>query len=372
MPFFPVWLAYKGLNASEIGVMLAVPMVVRLFCVPLITRLADRFNMLRGAIIIASIGSLAGHLAMVAMNGFVPLVIAMAIAAVCFTPTYPLTDAYALRGLAERSKAYGPVRLWSSAFFILANIGGGILFGIIAPSHIIWLIMSGYVFGIVLSWLMVPLKPHHEVTADVPPARSLWRMPVFVAVTLAFGLIQSSHAMYYGFSTLDWTARGLSGGTIGTLWAIGVIAEIVLFAYSATVARFVSPLMLIVIGGVGGVVRWTAMAFDPPLALLPVLQCLHALTFCATHVGAMMFIGQFVPVGRAATAQGDLSAAQSLIFAVVMGLSGVLFTRFGTFAYAAMVVPAAFGALVAVFAVVRWRSAQADGPSPTTPVPADR
>src|SRR5262249_56146411 len=57
MPFFPLWLEYKGLDPSAIGIVLATPMVVRIVCVPLATRLADRFNALRAAILISSIRS---------------------------------------------------------------------------------------------------------------------------------------------------------------------------------------------------------------------------------------------------------------------------------------------------------------------------
>jgi PPP family 3-phenylpropionic acid transporter len=124
MPFIPVWLDYKGLTPQEIGLALAGPMVVRMIFVPLITRLADRLDMLRGAIIVASIGSMAGHVLLASVNGFVAIAGCIALVAVFYTPTYPLADAYALRGLAERGKAYGPVRLWSSAACIVANICG--------------------------------------------------------------------------------------------------------------------------------------------------------------------------------------------------------------------------------------------------------
>jgi PPP family 3-phenylpropionic acid transporter len=43
-PFFPVWLAAKGLTAGEIGIVLAAPMFVRFFVVPVVTRMADRRN----------------------------------------------------------------------------------------------------------------------------------------------------------------------------------------------------------------------------------------------------------------------------------------------------------------------------------------
>ena len=356
MPFFPVWLDYKGLSAREIGIVLAVPMIIRIICVPLVTRVADRFNTLRGAIIITSIGSIVGHLALASVDGFLAIVIAMAATAIFFTPTYPLADAYALRGLAERGKAYGPVRLWSSATFILANIGAGALIAWLTRPSIIWLITSSYVIGVVLAWLLIPQTPHHDAGGEQkPPPKSLWLMPVFVLVVLAFGLIQSSHAVYYGFSTLAWSAKGLNDTTIGVLWGIGVIAEVCLFAASGFVTRFVSPIALIVIGAAGGVLRWSVMAFDPPLALLPVLQCLHALTFCATHIGGMQFIAHLATPGRGAAAQGDLSASASAINAFAMGMSGILFSAYGDLAYAAMVLPALAGGIVALIAYFKWR-----------------
>jgi PPP family 3-phenylpropionic acid transporter len=361
MPFIPVWLDYKGLTPQEIGVALAGPMVMRMIFVPLITRLADRFNVLRGAIIITSIGSIAGHVVLASVDGFFAIAGIIALVAVFYTPTYPLADAYALRGLAERGKAYGPVRLWSSAAFIVANVCGGAVIGWLTRPSIIWLITASYVTGAVLAWLLIPLPRHRDLSGEEQPAqKSLWRLPAFALVLLACALIQSSHAVYYGFSTLDWTRKGLSDTTIGVLWAIGVIAEVCLFAASAFINRLISPIALILLGAFGGIVRWTLMAFDPPFYLLPLLQCLHALTFCATHIGAMQFVTHVVPPGRAASAQGDLSASQSVVFAGAMGMSGILFNAYGDLAYGAMVLLAAAGAAVAFAAYSTWRDPHKD------------
>src|SRR5947209_20031154 len=48
MPFFPVWLQAKGLDSRATGIVLAVPMLMRLVSVPLIARLADRWSAFRG------------------------------------------------------------------------------------------------------------------------------------------------------------------------------------------------------------------------------------------------------------------------------------------------------------------------------------
>src|SRR5213078_2455140 len=79
-------------------------------------------------------------------------------------------------------------------------------------------------------------------------ARALWRDPSFIAVVVAASFVQSSHALYYGFSTIDWQASGFDGSTIGALWALGVIAEIALFAVSARLPAAVTPTLLL-LGG---------------------------------------------------------------------------------------------------------------------------
>ena len=42
MPFFPAWLQAKGLDSRATGIVLAVPMFIRLISVPSLARLADR------------------------------------------------------------------------------------------------------------------------------------------------------------------------------------------------------------------------------------------------------------------------------------------------------------------------------------------
>jgi len=101
------------------------------------------------------------------------------------------------------------------------------------------------------------------------------------------------------------------------------------------------------------------MAFDPPTATLPFLQTLHALSFAATHLGTMHFLARAAPAGRGATAQGDVSALQGIVFAAAMSLSGLLVAAHGNFAYVAMAAASGIGALLAVSAVGLTRRAPA-------------
>src|SRR5262249_60125326 len=106
-----------------------------------------------------------------------------------------------------------------------------------------------------------------------------------LAVSAAASLVQSSHAVYYGFSTIDWQAVGFGGQTIGGLWALGVIAEIAMFAMSARLPPALTPSALLLIGAAGALLRWSAMAIGPPPAALPALQGLPGPSLAAPHPG---------------------------------------------------------------------------------------
>lgn len=350
LPLFPVWLTARGLDPAAIGFVLAAMQAVRVIGTPLGTRIADRYGSLRGGIVVTTLASVIAIAALGAASGFALILIAAATLAFVSAPVLPLTDAYGLKGLALRGKAYGPVRVWGSVAFIAANLTGGILLDRLAPGHLIWVICAGNCALAVAALLLPPMR--EENTPRAGRSHSHLRQPAFLAVAAAASLIQASHAVYYGFSTLDWTAKGFDGVTIGVLWALGVAAEIVLFAFAGRLPRSVGPIALILMGAAGGIVRWSAMTFDPPAILLFPLQLLHALSFGATHLGTMMFLSQNAPERSRAAAQGDVSTASSLAMAGASALAGVLYGAGGSTAYAAM---ALFGAVGAAFALLAAR-----------------
>ena len=89
---------------------------------------------------------------------------------------------------------------------------------------------------------------------------------------------------------------------------------------------------------------------------MPLLQCLHGLSFGATHLGTLAFIGRAAPAGLAATAQGYLAVSIGVAMAAATGLSGLLYGRFGAAAYGAMALIAAAG-VAAAFVAHRMQKA---------------
>ena len=355
MPFFPVWLAAKGLEPRTIGLILATPMFVRLFAVPIITREVDRRDALRAAIFIGSAATALGYGMVGLMNGAAAILVTFALFALVFTPTMPMVDAYALRGIGQYGGSYGPVRLWGSASFILGSFGAGAVLEAISNRHLIWLIAGGYALTALLSLGLRPIASGEGGKPGALRGSALLRDPAFMLVLIAGSLIQASHALLYGFASIAWSKAGLSTFTIGSLSALAVTSEIVLFAVSARLPGWITPTVLLIFGASGAALRWTGMASDPPALLLPGLQCLHALSFAATHLGVMGFIGRATPPGLAATAQGYYAIIGGLIFAAATGSSGLLYAAYGHDGYIVMALIAGAGGLSAMLAHRRWK-----------------
>ena len=287
------------------------------------------------------------------VQGAVAIFLVFAIAAMAFSPVLPLTDAYALSGLAARGRAYGPVRLWGSAAFVAGNVAAGLMLERFAPGGLIWLIVAALVLSVIAAVALDPVDAAaRPATAGTAPhsAKSLLSNPTFIAVALASAAIQSSHALYYGFSTVQWRAAGFDGTLIGVLWGIGVIAEIVLFALSGRLPAPQRPAAWMAIGGVGAILRWTAMAFDPPVALLVPLQVLHAASFAATHLGLMGFMARSVPREFGATAQGFVATLSGVVNATATLASGFVYAAMGGSAYLLMSALALIGVASAAYA----------------------
>ncbi|MGA9002611.1 MAG: MFS transporter [Pseudolabrys sp.] len=343
MPFFPVWLKAKDVDAKLIGIVLAVPMVARVLAIPIITREADRRDV-RAVLIVASLATVIGYTLVGLSAGAAAILITYTLTSLFSTPLMPLAETYALKGLMARGRIYGSVRLWGSFAFIFGNFAAGFAADAIPARHLIWLMVAASILVAVATWTLAPLATSAvEPSAHGAPRQKTLRDPAFIAVLVAASLIQASHAVFYGFSAVQWHAAGLDGTFIAALWALGVAAEIVLFAVQGRLPPVFTPTMLLLIGAAAGVLRWLGMAFDPPAIVLPWLQMLHALSFGATHLGALMYLAHNAPTGQAARAQGYLAIAAGLAMAAAMGISGVLYEDFGSRAYAAMALVAFAG-----------------------------
>jgi PPP family 3-phenylpropionic acid transporter len=310
----------------------------------------------RGAMIFTAFATATGFTVVGTQHQPLFVFLCFAATACVWTPMVPLTDAYALRGVKSYGLDYGPLRLWGSVAFILGALACGLLVDVIAAKHLIWVIAGMAGIGALTGLGLQPLVQTRPAVTEVQHSGALLRDRGFLAIILASALIQGSHAAYYGFGSISWQAAGLSGLTIAALWAIGVVAEIIVFALSPRLT--LSPAMMVVIGALAGIVRWTLTAQEPPLPMLALLQVLHCLTFGLTQVGIMSLLVHHVPGHVMARGQGYLAACSGIVYTTASILSGMIYARYGQGVYYLMAAMACLGG------VVMWLARQRLGHQP--------
>jgi len=364
VPYFPVWLNAKGLSPIEISTITAAPLFVRVLVTPAVGMLADRLGNHRLVILALAWSGLVLALVVSSLVGFWPILIVGVSMLLAMGTMLPLIETVAVAGVRTAGLDYGRMRLWGSITFILANFAGGVLIEALGGGFGIWLIAFGAALTIGAAYLLPAPEPGARAAAR---ARTHWRLsfparllrsPPFLLFLVAIGCIHGAHATFYTFGALHWQSQGLSAVWVGTLWAIGVTAEVMLFAFSAPVVRRFSPAALIAAGGAASVLRWTLMAFNPPLALLVPLQLLHALTYGAAHLGAILFITRAVPHKGMGSAQAFYAVMAAGVILGLVGLaSGALYARAGGAVYFLPAAVSLIGCVAGVALLKSWSGA---------------
>lgn len=359
VPYLPVWLHWRGLDPNEIAIVTAAPFFLRLIVTPTVALLADRHDWHRPLVIVLSAVSLILAVFLGQATGFGPILAAALPLAIAVSTMMPLTETIAMRGVRAHGLDYGRMRLWGSLTFIAAGIAGGAALDRFGAGVASWLLLLG---AIATAAAAHSLPRTDAVGAGGDPApRTVTKADILALVRsrelllflLAAGSVQGAHGTFYTFGALHWSKLGLSSATTGALWAIAVLAEVGVFAWSRALAERFGPLNLLLAGAAGAAVRWTAMAFDPPFALLVPLQAMHALSYGASHLGAMHFIASRIPSHAAGTAQALYATMAAGVFLGATTLaSGPLYARFAGGVYFAPAAMAVIG-LLALIALAR-------------------
>jgi len=362
LPFIATYFRSRGLTGAEIGLILAVPMLVRPFTGPALAVWADGFALRRTPLALLALGAATGYLALLAAPGFWGILACWLVGMTFLTTLTPLIDVLALKRSRLDGFNYGVPRGAGSAAFIVANLAMGAILAVMAPSVIVAWITTAAVGVAVISALVLPADRVHE-SGEAPGRAERWkglggllRDRTFVLAVVTAGLIQGAHAFYYGFSALLWRKEGIPAPMIGVLWGVGVAVEVGFMWFAEPWRRKVGPEKLLVLGGAAALIRWSAYAFAPPLWLLFPLQALHALTFAASFMASLRLIERLAPPQSASAAQA-INSALSAGFVLGVGTlaSGPLFDAFGTKGYLAMATMGGLGLVGAINLLRRTR-----------------
>lgn len=353
LPFFPVWLRTLSMTDWEIGVILAVPLVIRVFTVPIAGMIADRIGDRASVLVWSGVMSLATAIALLFTEHFWPVLILYTLQGIVYAPYVPITDAIALSGVRRWNFDYSQMRFWGSIAFIVATMIGGWLSGIFGGAMVLPAMTVGFVCTVITAFIAPrigkPRRPSPVSALAVAPTGSASQLDVQLMM-IGAAVVNASHGLYYAFVAILWASQGYSGTEVALLFSVGVAAEIVFFILSARLRRRFSLWTLIVFGCLVAVFRWTVFPHDLGFAGYFALQCLHAFTFASIHVGVQGRIVERVNEHREASTQGLYFFYNGIFMALTTFLSGYLFAWYGIDSFYAMSIVAALGLALVLLA----------------------
>jgi MFS transporter, PPP family, 3-phenylpropionic acid transporter len=236
-PFFPVWLASLGLKSAAIGLLLAVPMVLRVFSMPAMSFIADRAGDTVSIIKAAASISLLSFISLAWATTFPAVLVSVALYSLSGPSVVPLGEIVAMAGVRRSGIDYGRVRVWGSISFLVASLVAGVAITWLGTQTTIVMLTAAALATLASAWLLprgsdgkASNRPARAV-GEAPTLGSMLRLflnPRFALLMAAASAIQGSHGMLWACASLHWQALGYSGTTIAFLFATGVLTEIMM------------------------------------------------------------------------------------------------------------------------------------------------
>lgn len=317
-PFLGLYFAHLGFSPARIGELVAIPMLMRCVAPNLWGWLGDVTGRRLAIVRLGALLTLLSFSLILISKSYGWLVLVMALHAFFWHAVLPQFEVITLAHLREQATRYSAIRLWGSVGFILTVMGLGALFEVLSLD-VYPLALLAIMLGIVLSSAWVPnAQPFERVEAAGSGGflRQL-RQPGVPAFFLCVGLMQLSHGPYYTFLSIHLESLGYSRGLIGMLWALGVVAEILLFMLvPRLLARFSLRRVLLASFALASL-RWLVLGYlADSLLLLLLAQLMHAATFGSFHVAAVHFVQR--NFGPRQQGQGQA------LYATLAGVGGAL------------------------------------------------
>jgi len=283
VPYWTLYLQSLSFDAREIGELMAILMATK-FVAPYIWGwIADHTGKGMLVIRIGSILSIITFAGVFIDTGYWWMVLIMALFSFFWNATLPQFEANTMNHLGINTHRYSVIRLWGSFGFILSVILIGYFIDdtglFVVPVTIMFLFVLIAVFS-----FLVPEGPEQKHIGQQGAIINVLKQPVVMALLAVCFLAQMSHGPYYTFYSIYLKQHGYSGDTLGWLWALGVIAEIIVFLYMHKLMPFFGARKLLMTALLLTAVRWYLIGhYVDSVAIILFSQVLHAASFGLYH-----------------------------------------------------------------------------------------
>lgn len=321
VPYWGLYLQWLDFSAREIGELTAILLATRIIAPNIWGWIADHHGQRMRIVRFASFASALAFSGMLIDQSYFWIASVMLVFSFFWNASLPQFEVTTLQHLGEHSHHYSKIRLWGSIGFIIVVIFLGELLEFFDASIVPYAVLLSMV-AIWLISLTVPESASGHLSLTQQSLSSIIKRPEIIAFLSISFLVQLSHGPYYTFYTIYLEQHLYSRSLIGQLWALGVIAEVVIFLFMHKwLPRFGIRAVLLV-SLLFSTVRWLLIGFFPDnLSLLLFAQLLHAASFGTFHAAAIAWVHQHF-TGR------NQGRGQALYSSVSFGAGGAIGSLF--------------------------------------------
>ena len=322
VPYWGIYLQSQNFSPASIGILLSLFQISRIVAPNFWGWLADHTGHRVKWIKLTSLLGLIGFVGVFWAKGFFWIFLIMSALSLFTSSTLPLAESLTLAHLATTDGQYSRIRLWGSIGFIAASLLLGYLIDLQGINILLWALLATQAIIFFLSNTIPETQETHHEKNDL----SIWKIiktPSVVALLIGCTLMVSAHGVLYNFYSIYLKEHGYSGGTIGWLWAIGVICEIFIFMLMPKILHRYSLKAILLMSLFLGVIRFILIGASPDhLFLLLIAQMFHAATFGSFHAASIEVIAYYFKVRNQARGQAIYNSVAYGIGGTVGGLGG--------------------------------------------------
>ena len=329
VPYWSLYLKSLGFSSLVIGGLMAILPATKLVAPYIWGWLADYSRRSMLIIRIACIFALLSFSLVFVSQQLWWLIFVMLLFSFFWNATLPQFEAMTLNHLGCDTHRYSMVRLWGSLGFIFVAVLIGALLQDYSTDIIPLVVLFSFLLIAITSFI-VPEKlnvPHSDPS-------SIWyvvKQPRVLAFLLVGFLMLFSHGPYYTFYTIYLQELGYNSYMIGILWAVGVLAEVLVFLLMHRLLPTFGARKLLIITLILTTLRWLVIGFyADSLGMLFFAQLLHAFSFGMFHSVGISLVHEYFTGSHQGRGQA-LYASVSFGAGVAAGsfISGLIWDNWG-------------------------------------------
>ncbi|AWB68170.1 hypothetical protein C2869_17890 [Saccharobesus litoralis] len=317
--YFGLYLSELGLSPLQVGTILSVMTIGRIFGPFLWANLADKKQNKRQIIRIGASLALLFFIPLLFSHQFYLMLCSLTIFTLFWTAILPQLESVCAACYKGNAKLYSRTRVWGSISFTGLVMASGIAFEWLGVINTIeWATLSLLGLLVLSSWRLPQDRRVVQAKQDVGSIKQTLLKPQVIMFYVACFLLQLSFAAYYGFFSIYLTELGYSGTQIGILIAFGVLCEVLLFVKAGHIVQLWSLKWIFIGCYLASAVRWLTIGQWPEqFWLLLAAQSIHALGYGLHHIAAQRFIRSQFPAKQQ-------SRGQAIYVGATYGLGGAI------------------------------------------------